>query len=103
MVGVVVASGIIGSVSSEQKTVRSDARDLVTIKVVDRTGIITIRTWNHSSDAFLPWVDSPVMCRRVRVTSSASLTAGELFDGGGTIIQGGPFDGSDDLQKFWSE
>jgi hypothetical protein len=100
---VVNVSGIIGSVSSEQKIVRSDARDLVTIKVVDRTGIITLRTWNHSSDAFLPWVDSPVMFRRVRVTSFASFKAGELFDGSGTIIQGSPFPGSDDLQKFWAE
>ena len=100
---VVNVSGIIGSVSSEQKTVRSDARDLVTIKVVDRTGIVTLRTWNHCSDAFLHLVDSPVMFRRVRVTSFASIKAGELFDGSGTIITTAPFDGSDDLQKFWSE
>ncbi len=100
---VVNVAGIIGSVSTEQKTVRSDARDLVTIKVVDRTGIITLRTWNHSGDAFLHWVDSPVLFRRVRVTSFASIKAGELFDGAGTIIQAAPFDGADDLKQFWAE
>ena len=100
---VVNVAGIIGSVSSEQKIVRSDARDLVTIKVVDRTGIITLRTWNHSSSVFLPWVDSPVMFRRVRVTSFASMKAGELFDGSGTIFDSTAFDGSDDLMKFWAE
>jgi hypothetical protein len=100
---VVNVAGIIGSVSSEQKIVRSDARDLVTIKVVDRTGIITLRTWNHSSSVFLPWVDSPVMFRRVRVTSFASMKAGELFDGSGTIFDSSAFDGSDDLMKFWAE
>ena len=100
---VVTVAGIIGSVASEQKTVRSDARDLVTIKLVDRTGIITLRTWNHNSDAFLPFVDTPVMFRRVRVTSFASVKAGELFDGAGTSIQASPFPGSDDLKKYWSE
>ena len=100
---VVNVAGIIGSVSSEQKTVRSDARDLVTIKLVDRTGIITLRTWNHTGDSFLPWVDQPVMFRRVRVTSFASIKSGELFDGAGTTIQASPFVGADDLVKFWAE
>ena len=100
---VVNVAGIIGSVASEQKTVRSDARELVTIKLVDRTGVITLRTWNHHSDSFLPLVDSPVLFRRVRVTSFATQKAGELFDGSGTTIDRGDFPGSDDLRKFWSE
>lgn len=100
---IVNVAGILGSVSVEQKTVRSDARDLVTIKLVDRTGIVTLRTWNHNSDAFLPLVDSPVMFRRVRVTSFASIKSGELFDGIGTIIDTGNFFGAEDLQKFWDE
>ena len=100
---VVNVAGIIGSVSSEQKTVRSDSRDLVTIKLVDRTGIITLRTWNHSSDTFLSLVDTPVMFRRVRVTSFASIKAGELFDGAGTLVQATPFPGDEDLRKFWAE
>jgi len=100
---VVNVAGIVGSVSVEQKTVRSDARDLVTIKLVDRTGIVTLRTWNHSSDSFLPLVDQPVMFRRVRVTSFANQKAAELFDGAGTVIERGGFEGAEDLKKFWSE
>ena len=100
---VVNVAGIVGSVSVEQKTVRSDARDLVTVKLVDRTGIVTLRTWNHNSDTFLPLVDSPVMFRRVRVTSFASFKSGEMFDGIGTIIDTGNFPGAEDLKKFWSE
>ena len=100
---VVNVAGIVGSVSVEQKTVRSDARDLVTIRLVDRTGVITLRTWNHHSDTFLPLVDSPVMFRRVRVTSFATQKTGELFDGSGTILDKSAFPGADDLAKFWSE
>jgi hypothetical protein len=100
---VVNVAGIVGSVSAEQKTVRSDARDLVTIKIVDRTGIITLRTWNHHSDMFISLVDAPVMFRRVRVTSFAGQKSGELFDGSGTIIEKDSFTGADDLKKFWSE
>lgn len=100
---VVNVAGILGSVSIEQKTVRSDARDLVTIKLVDRTGITTLRTWNHHGDTFLPYVDSPVMFQRVRVTSFASMKTGELFDGSGTIILKDDFDGAADLKVFWSE
>jgi hypothetical protein len=100
---VVNVAGIVGSVSVEQKTVRSDSRDLVTIKLVDRTGIITLRTWNHHGDMFLPHVDKPMMCRRVRVTCFANHKTGELFDGSGTVLATGHFPGSDDLQLFWSE
>ena len=100
---VVNVAGIIGSVSVEQKTVRCDARDLVTIKLVDRTGITTLRTWNHSSDLFLPLVDTPVMFQRVRVTSFSSQKSGELFDGSGTIVIKDKFAGAEDLKKFWSE
>jgi hypothetical protein len=99
---VVNVAGIVGSVSVEQKTVRNDARDLVTIKLVDRTGIITLRTWNHSADLFHPFVDTPVLFRRVRVTSFSSLKSGELFDGSGTTIAH-DFVGAEDLKKFWAE
>jgi hypothetical protein len=99
---VVNVAGIIGSVTVEQKVVRSDTRDLVTIKLVDRTGITILRSWNHSGDSFLPFVDSPVLFRRVRVTSFASQKSGELFDGSGTILVN-KFDGAEDLAAFWAE
>jgi hypothetical protein len=100
---IVNVAGIVGTVTVEQKTVRHDARDLVTIKLVDRTGIITLRTWNHHADSFLPLVDAPLLIRRVRVTSFGSQKTGELFDGTGSIMVTGDFVGADDLKKFWSE
>jgi hypothetical protein len=99
---VVNVAGIIGSVTSEQKIVRSDSRDLVTIKLVDRTGIVTLRTWTHSADSFLPNVDQPTLFRRVRVTLFANQKAGELFDGTGTTVVR-DFAGAEDLKAFWAE
>jgi hypothetical protein len=99
---VINVAGIVGSVTVEQKTVRNDSRDLVTIKVVDRTGIIVLRTWNHSADSFLPHVDSPVLFRRVRVTSFGNQKTGELFDGNGSVLSF-DFEGAEDLKKFWAE
>ncbi len=100
---IVNVAGIVGSVVVEQKTVRNDARDLLTIKLVDRTGITTLRSWNHQANLFHALVDSPVMIRRVRVTSFSTQKTGELFDGSGTIIDSGDFVGADDLKLFWSE
>lgn len=99
---VVNVAGIIGSVTVEQKIVRNDSRDLVTIKLVDRTGITILRTWNHLGDSFLPFIDTPVLFRRVRVTSFANQKSGELFDGFGTIIVH-KFVGAEDLAAFWAE
>jgi hypothetical protein len=99
---VVNVAGIVGSVTVEQKTVRSDSRDLVTIKVVDRTGIVLLRTWNHSADSFLSHVDHPVLFRRVRVTSFGCQKTGELFDGNATSLSV-DFEGAEDLKKFWAE
>jgi hypothetical protein len=100
---VVNVSGILGSVAVEQKQVRSDARDLLTLKIVDRSGIVTVRSWTHAAGLFQPLVDKPVMLTRVRVTSYGGGKTGELFDGAGTIINEGDFVGADDLRQFWSE
>lgn len=100
---VVNVAGILGSVSVEQKHVRSDARDLLTLKIVDRTGIVTVRSWNHGAGLFQRLVDTPIKLTRVRVTSFGGGKTGELFDGAGTSICEGTFDGADDLRQFWSE
>ena len=100
---IVNVAGILGSVSVEQKQVRSDARDLLTLKIVDRTGIVTVRSWNHGAGLFQRLVDTPVMLTRVRVTSFGGGKTGELFDGTGSSINEGNFDGADDLRQFWSE
>ena len=100
---VVNVAGILGSVSVEQKHVRSDARELLTLKLVDRTGIVVVRSWNHGADSFLRLVDTPILLTRVRVTSFGGAKTGELFDGAGTMIHDGKFVGADDLRQFWSE
>ena len=100
---VVNICGIVGSVTVEQKNVRSDARELLTLKLVDRTGVMTIRSWNHGTGMFQHLVDTPVLIQRVRVTSFAGLKIGELFDGSGSIVSDGNFEGAADLKAFWSE
>ena len=100
---VVNVAGILGSVTVEQRTVRSDARELLTIRLVDRTGIIAIRSWNHTLSVFQHLVDSPILIKRVRVTSFATTKTGELFDGNGTTIVSDHFPGAEDLAKFWTE
>jgi hypothetical protein len=100
---VVNVAGILGSVTVEQKHVRSDARDLLTLKIVDRTGIVSVRSWNHGAGLFQRLVDTPIKLTRIRVTSFGGSKTGEMFDGAGTTITEGTFDGADDLRQFWSE
>jgi hypothetical protein len=98
---VVNVSGILGSVCKEEKTVRNAPMSLLTIRIVDRTGVVCIRSWCHSEHNFLGLVDKPILIKRVRVTAYANTKTGELLDGDGSIIQT-DFD-SGDLVKFWSE
>jgi hypothetical protein len=100
---VVNVAGILGSVTVEQSQVRSDARDLLTLKIVDRTGIVNVRSWTHGAGLFQRLVDTPIMLTRVRVTSFGGSKTGELFDGAGTTVNEGHFVGADDLRLFWSE
>lgn len=100
---IVNVAGILGNVVVEQKNVRSDAKELLQLQLVDRTGIIMVRSWNHGGALFAPLSDSPVLIQRVRVTSFAGMKIAEMFDGSGTVIQKGDFEGAQDLMKFWSE
>jgi hypothetical protein len=100
---IVNVAGILGHVVVEQKNVRSDAKELLQLQLVDRTGIVMVRSWNHGSALFAHLVDSPVLIQRVRVTSFAGMKIAEMFDGSGTVIQQGDFEGAPDLIKFWSE
>jgi hypothetical protein len=98
---VVNVAGILGSVCKEDKTVRNAPMTLLTIRLVDRTGVVCIRSWCHGDAQFAGLVDRPVLIKRVRVTAYANSKTGELLDGDGSIITTG-FDGSD-LEKFWAE
>jgi hypothetical protein len=100
---IVNVAGILGNVASEQKNVRQDSKELLQLQLVDRTGVIMVRSWNHGSSLFAHLVDSPVLIQRVRVTSFAGMKIAEMFDGTGSVIQQGDFEGAQDLIKFWSE
>ena len=100
---VVNVTGILGSIHVESKTVRCDAKELLTLRLVDRTGIIQIRSWNHIAVEFANKLDQPIMISRIRVTSFGGMKIGELLDGTGSIVHQGDFPGAADLAKFWSE
>ena len=100
---IVNVSGILGSVASEAKVVRNETKMLLTLKLVDRTGIVLVRSWNHTEAQFAQFVDKPILLKRLRVTAFASTKIGELLDGAGTIVHDGAFAGSDDLERFWQE
>jgi hypothetical protein len=98
---IVTVSGVCGHVTSEVKMVNSVERTLTVIHLVDSSGRLDIRSWNHLPDAFLSIVDRPVLIKRVKVTSFAGTKMCELLDGSGSIIET-EFPGSMALAKFWS-
>jgi hypothetical protein len=98
---IVNVAGIIGSVTKEDKTVRNAPASLLTVRLVDRTGVIMVRSWTHSHVIFEDWVDKPILIRRVRVTAFANIKIGELLDGDGSHFER-EFD-NHDLIKFWAE
>ena len=99
---IVNIEGILGSVHSEWKLVRNEQKELLTMRIVDRTGIIQVRSWNHSASNFEHLVDLPIRINRVRVAGFANTKVGELLDATGSELAT-KFDGSADLTKFWSE
>ncbi len=99
---VVNIEGILGSVQSEWKLVRNEQKELLTMRIVDRTGIMQVRSWNHSASTFEHLVDLPIRINRVRVAGFANSKVGELLDAKGSEVIT-KFDGAADLTKYWSE
>jgi hypothetical protein len=99
---IVNISGILGSLHSETKMVRNEPKELLTMRIVDRTGIIQVRSWNHIVTTFEHLVDKPIRIDRVRVAAFANTKVGELLDGRGSVVSS-EFAGTADLIKFWSE
>jgi Cell division control protein 24, OB domain 3 len=98
---IVAVSGVCGHVTSEIKMVNNVERTLTCIHLVDSSGRLDIRSWNHMPDAFQHYVDRPVLIRRVKVTSFAGTKMCEILDGTGSIIET-EFPGSTALAKFWA-
>lgn len=98
---IVSVTGILGLVSEEVKMVNSVERSLTYLHLVDATGRIDVRSWNHTADSFLRFVDSPVCIQRVRVTSFAGTKVLELLDADTSVVVS-DFPGKDALLEFWS-
>jgi hypothetical protein len=99
---IVHVAGIVGSLSSETKRVRSDNKDLMNMRLTDQSGFVDVRSWNHSEDEFKAFLEKPLMLQRVRVTSFAGVKVLEILDGNGTAVVS-KFDGMEELAKNWSE
>jgi hypothetical protein len=99
---IISVAGILGRVSSETKIVHSQERILTVLHLVDSTGKLDVRSWNHAPDAFLDFVDRPILIQRVKVASFAGTTLCELLDSTGSIIVT-EFPGKNELIRFWSE
>ena len=99
---VINTAGIVGMMSTERKRVRDQDRDLLCIRMTDRTGFIDIRSWSHSEHEFSDFLEKPLLLQRVRVTSFAGIKTLELLAGSGTVLKD-EFNGKDDLQLYWTE
>jgi hypothetical protein len=99
---IINVAGIVGMLSCETKRVRSDNKDLLTLRLTDRTGLVDVRSWNHVETDFKAYLEKPLLLKRVRVTSFSGLKILELLDGNGSIVVSS-FDGMSDLQQYWQE
>ena len=97
----VSVSGILGLVSEEVKMVNSVEKTLTYLHLVDGSGRVDIRSWNHSADRFLRFTDSAVCVKRIRVTSFAGSKVLELLDSDSSVIAI-DFPGKAGLDEFWS-
>ena len=99
---IVNVAGIVGMISSETKRVRSDNKDLMTMRLTDRSGFVDVRSWNHAETEFRTYLEKPLLLQRVRVTSYAGIKVCELLDGNGTNVVPS-FPGQEDLEQYWQE
>ena len=99
---VINVSGILGLMWTDTKKVKDQNKDLLNIRLTDRTGFVDVRSWSHSEAEFAAFVEQPILLRRVRVTSFAGIKILELLDGSGTQLRD-EFDGYDDLLQYWQE
>jgi hypothetical protein len=97
----VSVTGILGLVSEEIKMVNSVEKTLTYLHLVDASGRVDIRSWNHSADSFLRFTDSAVCVKRIRVTSFAGTKVLELLDSDSSVIET-EFPGKAGLEEFWS-
>ena len=98
---IISVCGVLGLVTTETKMVNNIPKLLLSLHMVDASGKLDIRSWNHTPSMFDDYVDRPILIRRVRVTSFAGTKLCELLDGVGSVIETS-FPGAQSLAKFWS-
>lgn len=99
---IINVAGILGLVQSEQKIVGSVQRTLTTLHLCDPSGEFDIRSWNHSADEFLSFVEKPVLIQRIRMASFAGVKIGELLDNSASQIVT-DFPGKKFLENYWCD
>jgi hypothetical protein len=99
---VISVGGIVGTLSSETKRVKNEDKELMCMRITDRTGFIDVRSWNHSESEFSSFREKPILLKRVRVTVYAGIKIIELLDASGTQVLS-DFAGAADLASYWSE
>lgn len=77
-------------------------RELLCMRITDRTGFIDVWSWNHGMVEFARFQDRPILFKRVRVTSFGGLKILEMLDATGTVVLD-KFVGDDDLKQYWLE
>ena len=95
-------SGIVGTISTETKRVKNEDKDLMCMRITDRTGFVDVRSWNHSESEFNSFREKPILFKRVRVTAYAGIRMIELLDASGSQVLS-DFEGAADLASYWSE
>jgi len=98
---IISVSGVCGRVSHEIKMVNGVERTITCLHVVDFSGKLDVKSWNHSPSLFTSYVDRPILIKRVKVSSFAGTKHCELLDGDASIFET-TFDGMSELAQFWS-
>ena len=98
---IISISGVVGRVSHEIKMVNGVERTITCVHVVDFSGRLDVKTWNHLPTLFTSFVDRPVLIKRIKVSSFAGTKHCELLDGDASIFETS-FDGMQELAKFWT-
>lgn len=98
----VSVAGILGVMHSEMKIVRNEEKELVILRIVDRTGSIEVQSWVSKLSDFERFRDRPILLKRVKVSEFSGVKFLEFIDGNGTHLLG-DFEGANDLTHFWKE
>ena len=88
---------------------RVAGRMLLSLTIMDRSGIIHVKSWNHNRAQFQGLVGKPILFYRVRVGRLNGQKIAELvptsgnrrWEAGASVWHDSDFAGSKDLVKFW--